>query len=51
MIFNIEADQREKRSVVIENSWVVRPYTQVIVAYMAAPRDHPNPPAANVTVF
>lgn len=51
MIFYIEADQREKRNVVIENSWVVRPYTEVIAAYMATLRDHPNPPAVNVTVF
>jgi arylsulfatase len=51
MIFNIEADQREKRNVAIENTWVVRPYSQIIGQYMSTLREHPNPPAANVTIF
>ncbi len=51
MIFNIEADLREMRAVTIENGWVVRPYSRIIGEYMASLRDHPNPPAANVTRF
>jgi len=51
MIFNIEADLREMRAVTMENTWVVRPYTRIIGEYMSSLRDHPNPPAANVTIF
>ncbi len=51
MIFNIEADLREMRNVAIENTWVIRPYSKIIAEYMGSLRDHPNPPAANVTVF
>jgi arylsulfatase len=51
MIFNIESDLREMRSLTMENTWVVRPYSQIVAEYMASLQDHPNPPAANVTVF
>jgi len=51
MIFNIEADLREMRPLTIENTWVIRPYSRIIAEYMASLEDHPNPPAANVTVF
>lgn len=51
MIFNIEADQREKRNIAMENTWVVRPYSQIIAEYMATLRENPNPPAANLTIY
>ena len=51
MMFNIEADQREKRNIAMENTWVVRPYSQIIAEYMATLQKNPNPPAANLTVF
>lgn len=35
----------------IENARVIRPYSRVIAEYMASLKEHPNPPAANVTVF
>jgi len=51
MIFNIEADRREKRPSTIENTWVVRPYVQIIAEYKKSLEEHPNPPAANLTKF
>jgi len=51
MIFNIEADPREMRNVAMENTWVVRPMTKIIGQYKATLKDHPNPPAANITVW
>jgi arylsulfatase len=51
IIYNIEADPREMRNVAIENTWVVRPMTRIVGEYLASLKDHPNPPAANVTVF
>jgi arylsulfatase len=51
MIFNIESDPREMRNIAMENTWVVRPMTRIIGEYMATLKDHPNPPAANMTVF
>jgi len=51
MIFNIEADPREMRNVAIENTWVVRPMSRVIGQYMARLKEHPNPPAAKMTIF
>ena len=51
IIYNIEADPREMRNVAMENTWVVRPLTKIIAEYMATLKDHPNPPAANITVW
>ena len=51
MTFNIEADPREMRPLTIENSWVIRPYSRIVAEYMASLEEHPNPPAANVTIF
>jgi arylsulfatase len=50
-IFNIEADPREMRAMTIENTWVIRPYSEIVAEYMASLEKHPNPPCANVTVF
>jgi len=51
MIFNIEADPREMRNIVLENTWVVRPYGKIIAQYLASLKKHPNPPVANLTNF
>lgn len=50
-IYNIEADPREERNVGAENGWVIVPYLQLIGEYKATLKDHPNPPAANLTEF
>lgn len=51
MAFNIEADPREMRNVVTENSWVMRPYLATLGGYLASLKKHPYPPTANLTVF
>lgn len=51
MIFNIEADLREMRPLTVENTWVIRPFSRIIAEYMSSLKKHPNPPAANVTMF
>lgn len=51
MIFNIEADQRKKRNIAIENTWVVPLYSQIIADYMTTLWENPNPPVANVSIF
>jgi arylsulfatase A-like enzyme len=50
-IYNIEADPREERNVGAENGWLVVPYLQLIKNYKMTLKDHPNPPAANLTRF
>lgn len=49
--FNIEADPREIRATQHENTWVIRPYPQIVGEYLASLKEHPNPPAANLTRF
>ncbi|HEY6525387.1 MAG TPA: sulfatase-like hydrolase/transferase [Solirubrobacteraceae bacterium] len=51
MAFNIEADPREQRNVMAENGWVIDPFMQHVGAYRASLKNHPNPPAANLTDF
>ncbi len=51
MLFNIEADPRERRDVILENTWVMRPYARIIAEYMVTLKEHPNPPAVDVTKF
>lgn len=51
MIFNIEADPREMRALTAENTWILRPFSRIVAKYLASLKDHPNPPAANVTIF
>jgi arylsulfatase len=51
MAFNIEADPREMRNVMTQNSWVMRPYLQTVGEYTATLKKHPNPPPANLTIF
>ena len=51
MAFNIEADPREQRNSMAENGWVIDPFFEAVGAYRASLKDHPNPPAANLTNF
>ena len=51
MAFNIEADIREQRNVIAENSWLMNPYLQTIGAYRASLEAHPNPPPVSLTRF
>jgi arylsulfatase len=50
-VYNIEADPREEHNVGAENGWVIVPYLQLIREYTESLREHPNPPAANLTDF
>ena len=51
MAYNIEADIREQRNVIAENSWLMNPYLQTIGAYRASLEAHPNPPPVSLTRF
>ncbi len=51
MLFNIEADPRERRDVILENTWVMRPYARIIGEYLATLKEHPNPPAVDLVNF
>jgi arylsulfatase A-like enzyme len=51
LVFNIEADPHEQRNRFNENTWLMRPYAEVIGDYLATLGDHPNPPAPNFIDF
>lgn len=51
LVFNIEADPHEERNRFNENTWIMRPYAEVIGEYLATLDDHPNPPAPNFIDF
>jgi arylsulfatase len=48
-IYNIEADPKEQLNVAHLNGWVVVPYLQLINQYRESLKEHPNPPAPNLT--
>jgi len=51
-LFNIEADPKERVDLLVEGySWVMAPYMKLIMEYKASLKDHPNPPAGNLTKF
>ena len=51
-IFNIEADPKERVNIAHTGAgWVMGPYLQLVARYKATLREHPNPPAPNVTDF
>jgi len=51
-IYNIEADPREIQDVAVSgNAWVMAVYAQLVAQYKATLKDHPNPPAPNLTRF
>jgi arylsulfatase len=49
--YNIEWDPREEWNLLIENSWLLRPYMKVIQDYLKTLEGHRNPPAPNFTEF
>jgi arylsulfatase len=51
-VYNIEADPKERVDILVEGfSWTVAPYLKLILEYRASLKDHPNPPAGNLTKF
>jgi arylsulfatase len=51
-IFNIEADPKERVDIGANGAgWIMGPYLQTVMQYRATLRDHPNPPAPDVTRF
>jgi arylsulfatase len=50
-VFNIESDPREERNVAEQYDWVSAPLLQVVADYQETLKDHPNPPAPNITRF
>jgi arylsulfatase len=51
-IYNIEADPKERVDISIAGyGWTIAPYLKLIAEYQASLKEHPNPPAGNVTKF
>ena len=50
-VFNIEADPREEHNIGEMYEWVIGPVLKAVEEYKASLREHPNPPAANITRF
>jgi len=50
-VFNILQDPREEFDTGPSESWVVGKYLPYVFQYYAALREHPNPPAADITSF
>lgn len=49
-IYNIQSDPKEMTDVAVSgNAWVLAIYSKLIAAYKAMLKDHPNPPAPNLT--
>jgi arylsulfatase len=51
-VYNIEGDPKERVDLLVEGySWTMAPYMKLIMEYKASLKDHPNPPAGNLTRF
>jgi arylsulfatase len=51
-IYNIEADPKERVDIGVNGGgWIMGPYMQTVMKYKATLKEHPNPPASNVTRF
>jgi arylsulfatase len=50
-IFNIEMDPSEQLNLAWLFPWVLHPALSLVLDYEASLKDHPNPPAPNVTRF
>ena len=48
-VYNIEADPREEVNVAHTNGWIVALYLQLVRQYRESLKEHPNPPAPNLT--
>jgi arylsulfatase len=50
-MYNIEADPHEALNVAAFNGWLASSYLQVVIQYETSVKEHPNPPAPNLTRF
>ena len=50
-IFNVEMDPGEQLNVMLMFPWVLQPALEAVRRYERSLKDHPNPPAPNVTQF
>ncbi len=50
-VYNVEMDPHEDLNVSGNFIWAMEPALKAVVEYEATLKDHPNPPAANVTNF
>lgn len=51
-IYNIDADPRELQDLAVSGyAWVMAKYAELVGQYKATLKDHPNPPAPNLTRF
>jgi arylsulfatase len=51
-IYNIEADPKEQVNIAHTGiGWVMGPYLKLVNQYKASLKEHPNPPAGNVTKY
>jgi arylsulfatase len=51
-IYNIEADPKERNNISIQGGgWIIAPYLQTVQKYKMSLKNHPNPPAGNVTKY
>ncbi len=51
LIYNIEADPREEFNINTSRGWVAGHAMKIIGEYLQTVKDHPNPPAPNLTNF
>jgi arylsulfatase len=50
-LYNIESDPHEDLNIGAFNGWIAGQYLRVVVAYERSVKEHPNPPAPNMTRF
>ena len=50
-VYNIEMDPHEDLNVAGLFGWVDDPALEVVIAYERSVKEHPNPPAPNITNF
>lgn len=50
-VFNIEMDPGEQLNVTVDFPWVIEPAMKAIVEYQKSVKEHPVPPAPNMTSF
>ena len=49
LIYNIERDPREEHNISTTHGWVIAYYLREIMKYRRSLKEHPNPPAPNLT--
>lgn len=50
-IYNIERDPKEEENHIAYGAWAIPAYIGVVTEYLNALKEHPNPPAINLTKF